>query len=491
MKRNIILWLLVCAMLSPTLASCGEKTLSETTGTETTAEDTTATAETETEETRAMHKVPESDFGGADFHTLYLDWQGYKYYFFADEATGDVMNDAIYERRVRVEEYTNTVHTTETDADVNVIESRVKKAVQAGEDLYGQVLLHCIAGVASLSSGGYLWDYGAMPYVDLTADWWNQEMMEVLQLGKGVYFGVSDYMIPCPYVIAFNRDMIMENGMDDPYTLVYDGTWTLDTFISMAEAVSRDVDGDGKFTDADIYGVTAAEISKYISFLPAADQYITEKDENGRIRLALNTEKTQSIIEKIYEIASKDGVVFKPAAMDAVITDTLFMNGKVLFNLTPISDIVNLRDAEISFGLLPYPKYDAVQDSYHSMDWGGLQCVPTTVQNPEMVGAVLELLAYESAETVIPAYYNVLLAGKLARDEDSVKMLDILFDTITYEIGGNYFGFSAGFGDLFYTLGRLVVEQKSTDFASWYAKNEKSAPQTIDKFYKALDEHEG
>ena len=139
---------------------------------------------------------------------------------------------------------------------------------------------------------------------------------------------------------------------------------------------------------------------------------------------------------------------------------------------------------------MPYPKYDAAQEAYRNMDWGGLAGVPVSIQEPEMVGAVIELLAYESGGTVIPAYYDVLLAGKLARDEDSTKMLDILFDTITYEIGGNYFGFSAGFTDLFFTLGRLVVEQKSTDFSSWYARNEKAANKTIEDYYKALREHE-
>jgi hypothetical protein len=70
-------------------------------------------------------------------------------------------------------------------------------------------------------------------------------------------------------------------------------------------------------------------------------------------------------------------------------------------------------------------------------------------------------------------------------------MLELLFDTIAYEIGGNYFGFSSGFSDLFYTLGRMVVEQKSKDFASWYAKLEKSSISTIDKFYEGLEKVEG
>ena len=261
--KKTMIALLLCVMLLPGFASCGVGESVETVGSgaDTTA-DTTVETESDPKETRAMHKVPESDFGGATFHTLSLDWQGYKFYFFADEATGDAMNDEIYDRRMRVEEYTNTVHTVEMEADVNALENRVKKAVQAGEDRYGQVLLHCIYSVASLSGGGFLRDYGTLPYVDVSAEWWNQRMMDVLRFGKGTYFGVSDYMIPCPYVIAFNRDMVAESGMDDPYALVYDGTWTLDAFSAMAEAAARDLDGDGRFTDADVYGVTAGEISK-------------------------------------------------------------------------------------------------------------------------------------------------------------------------------------------------------------------------------------
>lgn len=150
-----------------------------------------------------------------------------------------------------------------------------------------------------------------------------------------------------------------------------------------------------------------------------------------------------------------------------------------------------LRDMDSDFGILPYPKFDEAQENYVSQDWGGLMCVPTSIQNPEMVGSVIELLAYFSEETVIPAYYDVTLDGKIARDEDTIAMLDIIFDTIAYEIGGNYFGFSSGFNDLFYTMGSLVIQKKSADFASWYAKNEKAANTTIDKFYEGLEKIEG
>lgn len=145
------------------------------------------------------------------------------------------------------------------------------------------------------------------------------------------------------------------------------------------------------------------------------------------------------------------------------------------------------RDVEENIGILPYPKYDEEQKEYISLNWGGLMGIPASIQNTEMVGAVLELLAWNSAETVIPAYYDVMLDGKLARDEDSVAMLDLLFASFVYDPGLNLVGSKSGVSNLVWTMNTLVVGQKSTDFASYYAKNEKAALASIEAFYEAMD----
>ena len=163
---------------------------------------------------------------------------------------------------------------------------------------------------------------------------------------------------------------------------------------------------------------------------------------------------------------------------------------RLLFHLDTLSDAERMRSYEVEFGFLPYPKYDEAQESYLSLDWGGLMGVPTTITDPECVGAVLELLAYESSNTVIPAYYDTVLTGKLTRDEDAKKMLDIIFDTICYEVGGNYFGFDNGFRELFYVLSELSVKKQSDAFASYYEKSSKQAVKLIDKFYSSLSNTE-
>lgn len=449
-------------------------------------------AATDTAEARAACALPDDlDFGGAEFHTIAFSWQGYLYYFFADEENGDIMNDAIYERTRAIEETLNVdlQYTRLESTETTAVPNAVKPTVLAGDDVYQQVLFHCIEGVSAFPSQGYLYNLDELPYIDTNAEWWNKEQMDVLRLGENTYFAVNDYMLPCPYIVYFSKDMVENLDFENPYQLVYEGRWTLDVFTEMARSVVSDLDGNGKMEgEYDCFGVTASETSKYISFVTGADQYITEKTSDGHIALAINTDKMQSIIDDFADLAVQD-VFFLPESEHEGYHITLD-SGRLLFDLETLAWAEKMRDYTVEFGFLPYPKYDESQENYRSLDWGGLMGVPVSVSNPELVGAVLELQAYESGNSVIPTYYDTVLTGKLARDEDAVKMLDIIFDTICYEPGGNYFGFTGGFSDLFFTLPRLAVMQKSADFASFYAKNEKIAIKAVEKFYDMLDETE-
>lgn len=69
-------------------------------------------------------------------------------------------------------------------------------------------------------------------------------------------------------------------------------------------------------------------------------------------------------------------------------------------------------------------------------------CVPASAGDPELVGLVAELLASESCRTVIPAFYDVLLGEKVARDEKAKETLDIIFENDIYDLGVNlgYYG---------------------------------------------------
>ena len=61
-------------------------------------------------------------------------------------------------------------------------------------------------------------------------------------------------------------------------------------------------------------------------------------------------------------------------------------------------------------------------------------CIPVTT-DPDFTGYVTEEIAFESYKTVIPAYYYTVLSVKYARDEDSVEMLDIIFESRVCDLG--------------------------------------------------------
>ena len=105
MNKKIRITSLILASLL--LASCGSGAVTEDT---TPAEDTT-TGDTTTEapETSAMDKLASQDFGGAEYLILstnsgYGSQPNYDFEFIVDEPNGEIVNDAVYDRQLKVEE---------------------------------------------------------------------------------------------------------------------------------------------------------------------------------------------------------------------------------------------------------------------------------------------------------------------------------------------------------------------------------------------------
>jgi len=129
----IVLSTLICAF-----ASCSGGDNSSGSISDTAASTDTAPAEsTEAVTTYEEADIPEgTDFGGEEFRILYPNWSLYNNYYFADESTGDVMNDAIYKRTTEIEEKINIDITTFCPGIITEIVPAVSKAVLAGDDIY-------------------------------------------------------------------------------------------------------------------------------------------------------------------------------------------------------------------------------------------------------------------------------------------------------------------------------------------------------------------
>lgn len=447
---------------------------------------TTDTAVAETEAVRP--DIPKTDFEGATFTILYPEWGLYTTYFFTDEQNGDQMNDAIYKRKIAVEEYLGVNIEKYSTGNIQDIMPAIKAAVMAGTDDYQLALTHCIQDLANMMTAGYLSDWNTLPYIDMSAKYWNRTMNDRLSINGKAFYAVSSFMIADPNAILFNKGMINEYSLPDPYELVRSGKWTIDSMSGLARSVSQDLDGDGKYTVNDIYGLACESDWMLISFMYGCDRFMVARDESGTYVLDMYNEKMLDITGKLYDLFHTGNSTFLWPYNSPEDKTINIGTDRALFNIIPVNSSKNYRQSNVDFGVLPFPKYNEEQEKYLSNDWSGLMCIPTTAQNTDMIGMVCELLAYESQTTTMPAYYDILLTGKFARDEETVEMLDIIYSNIVYDYGMNYCGFSSGFFPLLYMIPQMIAQNKSTDLSSWYSKNEKQAQKALDDLSLKMSE---
>lgn len=481
MKKRIISALLLSSMLL-SITACGKDNTPDT-------KDTSDTTASLTEELPAG--IAKQDYK-SDVNIIMPEWGLYKNYFDPGDDMTDIMNKALYNREMKVEEHLGVNITYERVPTINDVLPAIATAISTNDDLYQIALNHCLNNNASMIMDGQVIDMNEMD-IDFTAEWFNQKSNNALEVAGKQFFCISDYMLPDPNVVLFNKKLVEDNHLENPYQLVRDGKWTIDKMAEMASVITTD-NGDTVWDAQDTYGFSAPDTWHNISFMFAADVEFIERNDDGEFELVFDNDRTYTIMEKLDNLLnSKDTFVFPNAAIsgDAVARENavLIDSGRCLFTLIALNQLYTIRNIEVDFGILPYPKLDEIQEDYISNDWSGLMFVPMSLSEDsyEMVGDVIELLAYYSAEDVIPTYIDTTLGTKLARDTDSKEMINLVFDTVQFYSGMNYFGsLSDATKRLFYTVPFMLINGGQNNFASYFATYKGSAEMTIAEFNDAV-----
>ena len=83
-------------------------------------------------------------------------------------------------------------------------------------------------------------------------------------------------------------------------------------------------------------------------------------------------------------------------------------------------------------------------------------------------------MAYLSREITTPAYYEVTLKTKYARDEESQTMLDIIYETRSCDLGNLF-----NIGSLVSDLTSMIFEKRQNNFVSLIAGKEEEISKTL------------
>ena len=436
----------------------------------------------------------ETDLGGYEFRILAPGSGGHFYYQVSDDCnetwfeapSGDVMNDAVYERNLMTEELLNIKIVPVFENDTQKLQKQIQNSVTAGADDF-DVALNRMDFLGASMTAGYLLNFYDIETIDLTNPWWDANIVRDFTLfGNRLYFLAGDINFLDDYaveVIYFNKRLSEEADLSSPYEAVNSNTWNLDTFYSMCKAVERDVNGDGKIVMADDL-VGHAEVNDMVKhwIYPMGERSI-DIGLDGSLSLQILTEHQVNAIDRLFDVMVNGTMSYMD---DQAVT--YFIDGHALFLGNMLGSLNKMRDMKDEFGVLPMPKLNAEQERYGeyiSNGWTTAYGVPVTVSDANRAGTVMEVLCGMSTDTVRKALYDVLFSAKLVRDTDSVRMLDIIFASKSYDWAVDF-----SWGTDFQSLYNTIYTSKKNNFVSNAEKKEKALTKKITQLVEKIRELE-
>ncbi len=389
---------------------------------------------------------------------------------YVGEGSADPIEDAVYKRNQLVQDmYNITISATES-SDRNY-ETDALNSILAGDDAYDAIFPHARAAFSYAVQGAVL-NLNEIDALKLDNPWWSQDIVDSANVNGNLFVLDGDISLgrySGAMTMFFNKRIFDELGLDYPYQMVKDGEWTFDEFARLTKLGADDLNGDGVMDpENDRYGFQSTEWQSPISFLYTAGQKIYDKNDEGIPELTLNTSKTVDLFDKYFDLMDSEGNIIY-LENGTVTGPDLFTEGRAMFHDAGLGSAKSYRNMDDDFGIIPLPKFTE-DDDYATIvnGYNHLLIVPITVEDEERTGNIIEALCAIGSRDVVPVFYDQSLKTKFSRDTESEDMIDMIRDSIIYDLG-----YCAG--GTFQSIGRDLAVSSTHDFSSTYAANEAAA----------------
>lgn len=474
MKKSVTILLLAAIFL----AAC-----TQTGDTDTPADDADASAvdTMANTETAPETDAPKYDFGGRDYTILCRTDCAYE--FVSADGAADLVSDAVIKRNYGVEESCNVklkpVDIPGTWADKDSFMNTITASVLAGDDTY-QLIAGYNAYITTLVTQDCLYNLYDTA-MDFTKPWWYAGYNDNVSLFGKLYFALGDASLTmwenCE-VVFFNKNLMENYDLTSPYTLVDEDKWDFDTLRAYANTVSADVNNDSTWDETDTWGMLLYNKRDFPVYF---ENPFCKKDENGKPYISLFSEGLTNMYEKVYRFYQVEHGAhqFQPD-----VNQQIFSEDRALLYQAPLRYAALFRDNESDFGIVPFPKCNPGQSRYYTtvLDKTSVFSIPASAQEPAFCATVLDELCRQSADTVVPRYYEQTLKDKYSRDPETAGMLDIVRDSIWFDCG---FVYSVSLNYLGAFLD--VLDSDTQGVASAYAEKEQSYQAALDNLISHLE----
>jgi hypothetical protein len=383
---------------------------------------------------------------------------------------------------------------------VNVDQSaqKLRTAVKAGDDIYDAAYIpgYSAIPIGTLITDNIMYNLNDIPGLNLDKKWWNQSVINDSMIGssKSLYFAFCDMNImplQCAFCVYINEDMIKNLGLDLPYSLVKNGKWTYDEFYKYMKAGAQLNGGATNFkwelNGPAIYGYTSF-LGGTLALMTASGERGIKTDEDGMPQFALENERFYNVCDKLSEILGTKSQGEYLTANDSASGfhfEMIFNNCRALMMGGELKAADSCRDMDNTYGIVPNPKYDGTQDRYYTAITVQVPVlvVPTTNNNIDRAGVILDAMAYLSNKEITPVFFDVTMSQKRLRTEESIDMLYMIKDSLYFDVGIAY-GWTS---NVVYNIRDAIDAGRKSNAASTIEKQRGKVQAEIDKTMNLMD----
>lgn len=471
MKKGLLLVLVFCLLMG-LFASCSNKNDKTDSGT------TESDSKGETSESASiLEDITVKDYGGKEYVILGLgdddgaekDGNSVSHSY----EGGSKVDSVIYQRTVFLEKkYNCEMRYKSTRATYQALLADS----MSGGGSYNMVHPHPTEGIASIYTEGLAANIMDMYAIDLDKPWYRESQTEIYTVNGRLYQVASDVSVGSPLDgFVFNKDLYSSLGYtEDLYDIVFEGDWTLEKFYDIVTQYHSGYEGVEE--SAKIYSLVYHKGTEN-RFMYGCDQKTVKRNSEDEYELAFEEDKLDTIASYLYNLVYNcDNVYVGECKSENEWGSSEMMNiftsGRSIFIKYNVGGLYNhLRNLNFRIGYLPMPKYDSNQKNYRVLSTGGGVMIPSALSNEEQQksAAVLDAFARYNNVYMRPAFYNVVLQGRLSEDERDYQMLELMLEHPIYDIGFMIDG--AGTGKMKGILTYVIFSNKSDTVHTYISQN--------------------
>lgn len=362
-----------------------------------------------------------------------------------EEENGSELDKKVYYRNRAVEDQLKVILKFDTKS-MDQVHQTVNKMAQNGSNTYGLVINHGRQIFHEITTDKYL-DWNTLPSVNLNASWWSQNIQKDWTTPSGALYAangdISYLSVGRANCMFFNKDLLAPLPDADPYQYVEQDEWTFDNFFKLVTDVGATLQADGG------YGYQCQYSRGPVDALLATGYSMVEISKDGdkvSAKVGVDNERAIKAVDQ-FTAFLKAGNAKEEANLEAA--QKAFAGGKIAFFDDNV-EYATSKYSNLNFGILPFPKFDSEVENYRALLGSGTDtfAIPAAVTDEyrTCIGDVVECLAYNGYLSVMPFYYETLLQGQAVKDEQSLKSLQIIHDSLVFDLG-EYLN-PAGVGDL-------------------------------------------